>query len=220
MSLWDSVGTTYVEAATSALPLHRAVVFAAGVFGSLAVHNQTHRSIFETVAQLPLAEMASLSTGPLSKAMLADLMFGIGAVICGWVFSRFSLHLVFALAARSTDFWARIKEAQAQVPIDSTQPLADRQKAMELIDASLKEPRARLRSLGSAAELAGGLGVASLVAAHWGNALDVAFGAVLVLVSLGLQVSSVRVFIADYFGPALYKARLQGKKPPTPARIS
>ena len=76
-----------------------------------------------------------------------------------------------------------------------------------------------MRSLGSAAEMAGGLGVAGLIAAHWGNVLDGALGVVLVLVALGLQVSAVRVFLADYFGPALYKARLQGKKPPTASTI-
>ena len=220
MSLWDSVSTTYVEAATSALPLHRAVLFAAGVLGSIAVHHQTHLSIFETVAQLPLADIASLSTGPLSKATMADVLVGIAAAIIGWAYSRLTLQLVFALAARSTDLKARFAVAEAQAPIDANQPLADRQKAMELIDSSLKEPRTRLRSLGAAAELTGGFAIASLVACFWGNALDLACGTVLVFVALGIQISSVRLFLNDYLGPASYKARLQGKKPPVPSSVN
>lgn len=212
MSLWDSVGTTYVEAATSALPLHRAIVFGAGFMGSLAVRQQTHLSIFETLARIPLSDMASLTTGPLSKAVFADVLLGVVVAAGGWLFSRVVLRCVFALAARSTDLWARVRDATAQVPIDPSLPLADRQKAMELIDASLVEPRARLRSRGAAAELLGGMGIGCLLATHWGNVLDASLGVAFALVAVGLHVSSVQLFLADYFGPALLKAQLQGKK--------
>lgn len=219
MPAWDSIGTTYIEAATSALPLHRAVVFAAGLGGSLAVRQQTHLSIFETVARLPLSELASLSTGPLSKAVFADLLLGVALVTGGWLLSRLVLRAVFALAAKSTNLWDRARASAAQTPIDPRQSLADRQAALELIDKSLDEPRSRLRSRGAAAELIGGLGLGCLVAAHWGNVLDGLLGVVFVTVAVGLQFSSVQLFLADYLGPAMLKAQLQGRKPPSPTSV-
>jgi hypothetical protein len=220
MSLWDSVSTTYVEAATSAFPLHRAVVFAGGLMGSIAVHHQTHLSIFETLARLPLADITSLTKGPLGKASVADVMAGVAIIIAGWIFSRLTLRLVFALASRSTDLRARVAESEAQAPIDKEQSLADRQKAMELIDASLKEPRVRLRNLGAAAELTSGLAIAGFVAFHWGNVVDFLFAFAMLVTSVVIQTNSVRIFLADYFGPALFKARLQGKKAPAPTGLS
>ncbi len=218
MSVWDSISTTYVEAATSALPLHRAVVFATGLGGSLAVRQQTHLSIFETVARIPLSELASLSAGPLGNAVFADVLFGIALVTSGWLFSRLVLWVVFTLAARSTNLWERA--SAAQTPIDPQQSLADRQAALDLIDKSLSEPRARLRARGAAAELLGGVGIGCLVGAYWGNVLDGLLGAVWLLVSIGLQVSSVRLFLADYLGPAMVKAQLQGRKPSGPSSVA
>lgn len=130
MSAWESVGTTYIEAATSAMPLHRALVFAVGLGGSVAVREQTHLSIFETLARIPLSDMTSLATGPLSKAVFADVLLGIALVVGGWVFSRLMLRAVFALAARSTNLWERARASAARSPIDPEQPLADRQAAL------------------------------------------------------------------------------------------
>ncbi len=220
MSAWESIGTTYVEAATSALPLHRAVVFAAGFGGSVAVNQQTHLSIFETIARIPLSELASLSTGPFSKAVFADVLFGVALMASAWIFSRLVLWGIFALAARSTDLWERARVSETQTPIDPQQSLADRQSAMELIDKSLEEPRARLRSRSAAAELIGGLGLGCLIAAHWGNMLDSLLGVVLVVVSVSLQVGSVQLFLAEYLGPSMLKARLQGRKPKGPTSIA
>lgn len=219
MSAWESVGTTYIEAATSAMPLHRALVFAVGLGGSVAVREQTHLSIFETLARIPLSDMTSLATGPLSKAVFADVLLGIALVVGGWVFSRLMLRAVFALAARSTNLWERARASAARSPIDPEQPLADRQAALELIDKSLDEPRARLRSRGAAAELTASLGLGCLLAAYWGNALDGILGVALTVVAVGLQVSSVRLFLSDYLGPAMLKARVLGKKPPLPTSI-
>lgn len=221
MSAWDSIGSTYVEAATSALPLHRAVVFTAGLGGSITVRQQpTHLSIFETLARIPLSELISLSTGPFSKAVFADVLFGIALVTSGWIFSRLVLWAVFSLAARSTNLWKRARASAEQTPINPEQSLADRQAALELIDKSLSEPRSRLRSRAASAELLAGLGLGCLLAAYWGNILDGLLGTVLIVLSIGLQVSSVKLFLTDYLGPAMLKARLQGRKPPNPTSIA
>lgn len=219
MSVWDSVGTTYVEAATSALPLHRVVVFIAAVLGSLAVRHQTHLSILETVANISVLELTAISTGVFSRAVLADAAVGFAVVLGGWAFARVTLLVIFALAARSTDLWDRVREASKNLKVDSTQPLADRQAAMEIIDASLADPKARLRSFAAAAELAAGCGMGCLAASYWGNILDALTGIFLVAVTASIQVHSVRLFLAEYFGPALLKAQLQGKRPPSPAVV-
>jgi len=216
-SPWEALGSTYVEAATTAFPLHRAVLFGAGLIGSIAVHRKTQASVFGTIAQYPLADIASLSTGPLSKATIADVMVALAAVFLGWGITRIGLQRIFAMAARMTDLWENIEKSELRMPIKEDQPLADRQKALELIDGSLKEPRARLRSINALAELTCGIGVASLASSYWGNWIDAAIGGTSLIASLALQVVAVRFFLAEYLGPALSKARIQGKKPPGPS---
>lgn len=219
MSVWDSIGTTYVEAATSTLPLHRVAVFAVGFVSSVSVNQQTHLSIFETIVSIPVTELTSLSNGLLGKAVLADVLFGISLSLFGWIFSRLVLRTIFALAARSTDLWERMQRSGAALHTHPLQSLSERQTALEFIEKSLSEPRARLRSLCAAAELLGGLGVGFLIAAFWGNIIDGILGVAICIVAIGLQVSAVQLFIADYLGPAILKAKLQGRKHPEPSGI-
>jgi len=211
MSIWDSVGTTYVEAATTALPLHRVIVFAIGFISSLAIRHQTHLSILETVASLPIADLTSLSTGLFRDAKLADVLAGIVLAASGWFFSRMLLRCIFMLAARSTNLWNRVTESES--PLGQSQSLADRLQLVELIDSSLVETRSHLRSLSTASELLCGVVVSCFFASHWGNALDVLTGSILFILTIILHVTSVQIFLADYFGPALLKAQLQGKRP-------
>jgi len=219
MALWDSIGTTYVEAATTALPLHRAVLFLAGFVGSVVVHKQTHLSIFESIANLPLASFTSLSSGPLGEATLADVMVASAVIVGSWIYSRTSLRLIFSLASRSTDLMNRVTVAQAQAPVSPLQPVEERQKAVELVESSLIETRTRLKSMSAVAEMVGGLGVSALVAGYWGNALDLTLGVLLSSGAFLLHISTVRLFLSEYFGPALFKARLQGKQPPSPTSL-
>lgn len=210
MSIWDSVGTTYVEAATTALPLHRVIVFGIGFIGSLAIKNQTHLSILETVASLPLNDLTSFSIGPFREAIFADVLVGIFLAASGWFVSRVLLRIIFGLAARSTNLWKRVTESE--LPIGRSQSLAERLQLVELIDSSLIETRAHLRSLSAGSELLCALVVGCLLASHWGNVLDVLGGVVSLATALIVNAASVRIFLADYFGPSLLKAQLQGKK--------
>ena len=154
MSVWDSIGTAYVEAASSALPLHRVVVFAVGFVGSVSVQQQTHLSIIETIASIPVSDLTSLSLG---KALLADVLLGISLVFMGWIFSRLVLRTIFSFAARSTELWERMQGSGASQHSYHLQSFSERQTALEYIDKSLSEPRARLRSLCAVAEFLGGL---------------------------------------------------------------
>ena len=219
MALWDSIGTTYVDAATTALPLHRAALFLAAFVGSVAVHKQTHLSIFESISNISLASFASLSSGALSGATLADVMTATAVCVGGWVYSRVALRSIFFMASRSTDLMTRIVAAQKQAPLDPQQALHERQKAVALVESSLIETRTRLKAMGAAAEFVGGVGLAALTAFYWGNVLDLTVGVAFCFAAFTLQVSTVRLFLSEYFGPALFKAHLQGKQPPSPTSL-
>lgn len=214
MSIWESAGSTYVEAATSALPLHRLVVFAGGLFSSLAISKQTHPSVFESIARMPIAEISNIATGPLSKATVADVLAAIAAVVGGWFLCRISLRGIFSLAAKVTDLQTRTHAAIASHRPDPKLALDDRKKTLELIDLALDEPRKQLRRLSSASEMLGGLSLVSIFSGHWGGMLDMVVGVSLAAIMIGIQVASVRLFFRDYFGPALYRAQLIGKRPP------
>lgn len=217
MSIWESVGSSYLEAAKIAFPLHRLVVFAAGFVGSVAVGTQTHPSVAETIARLKLVDLASIR-GPLANSALLNIILGIGLVILGWAFSRASLIAVFNLAARGTRLQDRVKR-----PLGPRDPLrdtaSDRQAAVSLIESSLEEPRVRLRALNAFAEMLFGLGSGALIAWLWGNWLDLSIGLLSLLIAVVLDFISVHLFIAEYYGLAFFRAQLQGRKPPDPLDV-
>ena len=101
---------------------------------------------------------------------------------------------------------------QIQAPDAAT----DRQAAIEVIDASLEQPRGRLRALNAFAELFCGLGIGLVLAAYWGNALDLLSGLGMLGLGLTLVTIAVRLFLSEYFGPAMVMARIQGRPQPTP----
>ena len=73
-------------------------------------------------------------------------MIALGAIAIGWFFSRLVLRGVFEIAARSTDLAGQVKTAKAKTPaIDARLPIEERQNELDLIDASLEEPRSRIR---------------------------------------------------------------------------
>jgi hypothetical protein len=112
MSAWEAVSSTYVEAATAALPLQRIVVFAVGFVGSLAVTTQTHLSVLETVAKLELSKLTSLSSGPLAQASIGNVLIGFGLVVLAWALSRSLLWTVFTLSTVRLNESCRV-ESQA-----------------------------------------------------------------------------------------------------------
>lgn len=219
MSAWESFGSTYVEAATSTLPLHRLLIFAAGFLGSIALSNQTHLSIFESVARLNLSGLADLKSGPLSTASLANLFVGAGLVLVGLVAARILLWLVFAAASKATDLHKRASAARTTSMVKPSDPIADRQAMVALIDSSLEQPRSQIRAINTAMELSLALAIGFIAVAWWGNRLDVAIGLTLLLASVVLGIVSVRLFLAEYFGPAMLRAQLQGRRTPSPVDV-
>lgn len=216
MSAWEAVSSTYVEAATAALPLQRIVVFAVGFIGSLAVTTQTHLSVLETVAKLELSKLTSLSTGPLAQASIGNVLIGFGLVALAWALSRSLLWTVFTLGAKSTDLWSRVDAVKLPKADQPFMEPAERQAAVALLDSSLLETRGRLRAMSAFAELLCGLSVGCSIGFVWGNALDLVSGLCLFAAALGLHTAAVRLFLSEYFGPALLRAQLQGRRAPTP----
>ena len=216
MSAWEAVSSTYVEAATAALPLQRIVVFAVGFIGSLAVASQTHVSVLETAAKIELSKLTSLTAGPLAFASIGNVLIGLGLVVLAWALSRGLLWSVFALGAKSTDLWSRVNAAKQSKSDQPFMEPAERQATVALLDASLLETRARLRVMSAFAEMLCGLFAGCSISFVWGNALDLAMGLCFFVAALGLHTAAVRLFLAEYFGPALLRAQLQGRRPPTP----
>lgn len=216
MSAWESVSTTYLEAATAALPLQRLVVFGAGFLGALSVGVQTNSSILQAIAKLEFSKLASVGEGPLAHATIGDALSGVALVTIGWILSRGFLWLVFEFAARSTDLRRRVVADQRHETEMRSLQVGDRQAVVALLESSLQETRGRLRVFGAFAELLFGLSAGSAIAFIRGNIIDLLIGLAFFIVALMLHVIAVRIFLAEYFGAALLKSKIQGRKPPTP----
>lgn len=219
MSLWDSVGSTYVEAAAAALPLHRLVIFGASFLTVFAVENDSGAGVIKVVMGLSLLDLASTTTGPLVPATIGYVTMAVGAVLLSWLASRVMLRVLFSLAAKATQLWSRVADLESRSNISSEMSLTDRQTAATLLETSLRGTRQRLRATNAFAEMFCGLGAVLTIASHWGETMDLVVGIVMILLSIVLHFGAIRIFLAEYFGPALFKARLQGRDPPVPSDL-
>lgn len=215
MSLWESIGDTYVDAAKSALPLHRVVVVLIGFVGAIATRKQTHLSLLETISNLPFKGLNFEGSGFLEAARLGDVLVGLGLALAGWAVAKAIVRLVFAWAAKLTDFKRRIGE----LPKLAGQSVSELETALKILDTSLAQPKNKLRAMSAAAELCSGVGVAALIGSVWGNVLDASVGITFLGVAFAVQFNAVRFFFSDYLGPALHKAKLLGKKVPSLADV-
>jgi hypothetical protein len=221
MSAWETFGSTYVEAATSAIPLHRLMVVVAGFIGSLIAPNLTHLSAIESILRINIASLVDLSAGPLSAASIANILVGVAFAVVAWGASRAIVKFTFYLAAHLTELEEKVKKAVETASFAGPEiAISDRQAMVSFVETTLELPRKKIRSLHSMIELAFGLGLGSLVASFWGNILDAVVGIALLFVGTFLSGLSVRHFLSDYYGHAMFRARLQGKKNPTPIDIS
>lgn len=211
MSVWDSVGITYLDAAKSALPLHRLAIFAASSLGWLAAQKQTYDSIFLSIAHLPLTNLAYIDKSPLKDATISFVLAGVFATFLGWALSHLVLRLTFLVAAKTTDLWTKANDLLKKDLVSPQISLQDRKTTIELLDVALAEPRARIKSLTVWAELTAGLSVSFGVASYWGNALDIAIAGGSFIFLIVTTAVAGNTFLRDYYGGALFKAQLNGK---------
>lgn len=216
MSAWESFGSTYLEAASATLPLHRLVLFAFGFVGSIAVNHKTHLSAVESLYNIKLAELTNFESPILKDVTVANVLIGIGIVLAGWIVARTLIWITFTLAAKATDLSKNIPQIPADIAQNILAPPTDRHQVVALIEASLEKSRLRLRAMNAFAELTGGIAIGCAIASIWGNAVDIAASFMFLLIAACVGIFSVKLFFKEYFGPALYIAQLQGKSLPTP----
>ncbi|MGJ0223533.1 hypothetical protein ACQUZK_09045 [Streptococcus pyogenes] len=214
MSLWESVGDTYVEAAAALLPLHRALSFAVGFVVSFIALDHDYKSVTESLLHLPLDQFATLKEGLFADAVVANLVAGIAAVIAGWLLSRLTLRGMFAVVARATDYEKRVQEAYSTSAATGVSTVGERKEALEFVESILASPQTGLRRLTALAELASALAVTLLAASYWGNLVDIVCGIAALAISSTFHFLAIRLFLADFLGPAILKATLLGKPVP------
>lgn len=218
VSAWEDISSSYAEAAAQAFPLQRAAVFAVAFLASLAIQQQTHLSVLETLAVLPLSEFTTLEKGFLAKSSAGNVLWALLAtllaVVVSWLFSR----LAYSLVDKATGATARAKAADkswlSELSID------DRKAALEIVESGLIEPRTRLRSLVSTNELLSGVAVVLLTAGYWGNVLDYAVGTSALVCAFFSHALSIKIFLTEYYAAALAKSQLQGKLPPLIGKVN
>lgn len=212
MSAWEDISSTYAEAATKALPLHRAIVFGAGFLLSLSIQQQTHLSILETLAVVPLSDFSTLDKGFLAKATGANVMWAMLATLTAVALSKGMIRLAYGVVDRATG--ASKRAAQLDRGWVAGLPIEERKAALDLVESGLAESRTRLRAMTGMNEILIGVSAMFAVSAVWGNALDGSISAVTLIAATCTHLMAIYVFLTDYYGPALAKAQLQGRSLP------
>lgn len=210
MDLWESVSDQYKEAAKSAFPLHRLFTAAVVFIGVIASRNQTHLSIFETIAKISIKDLSFEDGGFFASALIEDALWGILFAFLGWVGSRIALKVMFNWIAKLVNFDAKA----IPLPQKDQRSIEDIKAITELLNESIAPIKKRLNTLSSLSEALFGCAFASLAAYHWGNALDLVIFFGLFIVATILHGIAIKIFLSDYLGPALYKSGLLGIKPP------
>lgn len=212
MSTWDAVGSTYLDAITSTVPVHRLLLVLGGLIGTSVVRSPSHRSVVEGALKLELSALFPV----INTATIADLMVAALLTVAGCIAARLLLRTVFELASRSTDLQRRV-QSQIERTRVCQQIAADlRSSEVALLEGLLGAPRTRIRKMNACAETLCGFAIGLLVASYWGTVVDAAVAMALGLAAVFVHVMAVRCFLSEYFGPALLKAQLQGREPPTP----
>lgn len=217
MSAWEEISSTYVEAATQVLPFHRVVIFSVGFLISLVIQSQSHLSVLESLAAVPLSELVTFDKGLLSKATFGTILWALLATSVAIALSKGMLRLAYKLVDRATG--AGEKAASLDRSWIAGLSIEERNSALELVESGLPEPRARLRAYTSINELLVGIGFIFSVAAYWGNILDGIAGIVAFAAGLFSHMIAIHIFLSDYYGAALSKAHLQGKAIPDIERL-
>jgi hypothetical protein len=214
MSAWEDLGSTYVESITNVLPIHRMIVFAFGFVGSLCIEHQQYLSICESIARINLSELSEFKSDLLKNATILNIFWGALLVSSGWAISRLGAIATFSVAAKAVDLKSRSINSMKKSSEISSMTIEDKRKAIDIAEGALEKPGKKMKSLNSYSEGLLSMGLASLVAAHWGNALDILLGISLLIAGATFTVKSVIFFLSEYYGQALFIAQLRGKSPP------
>ena len=214
--MWESLGSTYIDAVTKTFPLHRLVVFALGFLLSLIAIDHEYKSLSESLVHLGLGDLVSLDSGPLSNATVLNIFLGLCSMLSGWAVARVTLRIVFAWGDKLASVRQKVKAAYDESPFKNVKTIAERKEALEFVDSSLDDSRSKIKAMAAMAELLGGIDVTLLVGCLWGNWLDAFYGLAALIAAAIAQFRSVLIFLSDYLGPAISRALLLGRPPPNP----
>lgn len=216
---WSTVSETYADAVKSVFPAERFVLAAIGVIGTVTIRAQEYKSVVESILRQPIKDI-SLSEGSLlARLSLGDFVIAMLLVLAAVLVSYMAKRFVFHLAARSTSLDARMSAFAGTVGTAGGKTADELKSILDLTDRVLSAPRKKLRSLHAAAELSAGLAVGGFVAAVWGNSLDVAIGCMATISLLTLHVLGTRSFLAQYLGPALFRASVLKQPMPSTTKL-
>lgn len=218
MAAWEEISSTYAEAATRALPLHRFLIFATGFLVSLGVQQQTHLSILETLSVLKLSSLTSFDKGFFEEATVASVMWAIVATALSVIVSKGMARLAYRVVDHATG--ASTKAQNLDRSWLGALSVEEKKAAVELLDSGLNETRSRIRMLTGLNELLIGLFITFASALHWGNLLDGSVAAVAIIGAVISHMAAISTFLSEYYGPALIRAQLQGKAAPRVGKVT
>jgi len=217
MSLIESATSSYAETVTTAVPLHRAALFLVSSLLFLANRAKDQESLFAFLWSTPTSQITSTSSNLLGQSVVGDLISAFGVVASSVMITKICYHLLFALALRSTSILEKLKSAKKDAELMS---FSSRKEAIDLAKSSLEAPGKRIRSANRMTEFVCGIALQTLVMAISNTMLELFTGLLLAFFFLGLLIHSVRLFISEYFGLAMYIANLEGKPTPNPNTIN
>lgn len=215
MASWEEFGSTYMESIANKLPLHRVFLFCLGFLGVQAARNQSHLSIAETIVNLRLGDLISLQSALLENSTFADLLLGLSASFAGWGSASLLAMMLFAVVAKGCNLNGRNSSALELSKKDISMNPRERREEAEFQIRGLEQPRVGMMWRNSLCETWYGVSVVFFVATAWGNVLDLVIAIAALIGGCITTVGTLRYFFREYYGPALFVAQLEGRRPPT-----
>jgi hypothetical protein len=211
MTWVESAASSYADAVASAIPLHRAVLVIVSAFSFLVYRTTSQGSVLSKIYSIPISDLWSISSPILKRAVVGDLIFGACFVAASVVLARFALWCLFSLALRSTSLISRINSV---VLSSRSLGIEERKRAAEFAESSLGRPAKRIRTVNRLAEFIWVLGLLLVMLGVLRSVVDTAIGSLLLVLAAIIFVRVTNIFLSEYFGIAMYVAKLEGRTTP------
>lgn len=211
--MWDALGSTYLEAAGKALPLHRALLFFFGFIASLLICADCTLSVIQAVLRLEIKPLIFLDSEIYKGATILNLLAGCAAAVTAVVLSRISLRITFSAICKLINYEQRVDSAFRDSPF-KTSPLKERKEALDFLEIGAAPLRNKLQFFNTVTELLSGAALVLLIAAFWGTWIDALAGFFLLMGLFIVQAFSIHLFLSQYLPIAISRAQLLGKPIP------
>lgn len=215
MTTWSDVGSTYAEAVQGLFPLHRACIFLFGLVSSLAVEKNSLTPVVQTMAEIKLSELTSISAGFFKEASVLNVFFGCLTVMLSLVLSKVLTRCLYFLINRSTNFISKA------INLDRSWvnglSIEDRKNWIDLIEQGISEAKIRIQRFSAFGELAAGVFLVLITSSAYTGVMDLWIALAFLLIGVLLHGIKMYIFFKDFFGSALTKEQLQGRVMPKPS---